>query len=291
MKDTKDLTLNQKQIFAFIDFSLFFKGHLGLKETIDKFGLDHKNAVQYFERYKSFLGGQCEFDEKALRYFQLENFKPVFNHDPRKTLVKLAHQISDGFDAITQTEFPVEQPSYLNAPDIEVIARLMRAILNGNVVNIIYTSLSNGSAGRDIVPHAIVDNGLRWHVRGFDKKTNSFRDFVLTRISKVTIKSNDIATYENRLADVQWQRVLDLVIVPHPKNVEFSTAVEMDYGMTDGKMTLKVRAAMAGYLLRRWNVDCTPQASLNSPEYQLHLANIDSLTNLPELSIAPGYIY
>ncbi|MDA8621481.1 WYL domain-containing protein [Psychrosphaera sp.] len=286
----ENLTLNEKQTYAFIDFSLFFKGHLGLKEIIDKFSLTEKTAVQYFNSYQSVLGGQLEFDEQALRYFKLDNFKPVFSHDPRKTLVKLAHQISDGFDAISQTQFPVEQPSYLNAPDIEVIARLMRAILNGNVVNIIYTSLSSGSAGRDIVPHSIVDNGLRWHVRGFDRKTNSFRDFVLTRISKVTIKSIDIAPNEYKAVDMQWQRILDLTIIPHPNNVSFSTAVEMDYGMTDGKKTLKVRAAMAGYLLRRWNVDCTQNASLNSPEYQLYLANIDSLANIPELSIAPGYI-
>lgn len=30
----------------------------------------------------------------------------------------------------------------------------------------------------------------------------------------------------------------------------------MDYGIADGKRDVQVRAALAGYLLNYWNVDC-----------------------------------
>jgi hypothetical protein len=47
---------------------------------------------------------------------------------------------------------------------------------------------------------------------------------------------------------------LSLQLVPHPKNVEFPTAIAMDYGMDNKVLEIEVRAALVGYLLRRWNV-------------------------------------
>jgi hypothetical protein len=87
---------------------------------------------------------------------------------------------------------------------------------------------------------------------------------------------------------------MPLEIVPHPKNVQHPTAIKMDYGMEDGMLKLDVRAAMAGYLLRRWNVDCSESALLSGPEYQLYLQNNQTLLikedhGAKNLAIAPGY--
>ena len=90
--------------------------------------------------------------------------------------------------------------------------------------------------------------------------------------------------------DEEWGRLIPLEIVPHPKNIKYPTAIELDYAMEEGVLKLEVRAAMAGYLLRRWNVDCTKHASLRTGEYQLWLRNQQSLANTDNLAIAPGYI-
>lgn len=283
------LTLTQRQQLAFIDFSLLFKGHLTQQELRAKFEMKAADGDDAFELYQEFAKDNFSYDAKVKRYFQSDLFRPLFEYDPRRTLIKLANNISDGFDSITNSDFNVEQPSHLNVPDIDVIAKLVQAMLNGNVVNIIYTSISSGSASREIVPHSIVDNGLRWHVRAYDRKTKSFRDFVLTRISKVSKHSNAVLQHETKDADSSWQAFVRLEIVPHPNNIKHSTAIEMDYGMVDGVKEIKVRAAMAGYLLRRWNVDCTDNASLNSPEYQLYLANKSELAFIDNLTIAAGF--
>ena len=47
---------------------------------------------------------------------------------------------------------------------------------------------------------------------------------------------------------------------------------------------------MAGYLLRRWNVDCTADAELVGAEYQLWLKNRKALFGAENLTIAPGYV-
>ena len=74
------------------------------------------------------------------------------------------------------------------------------------------------------------------------------------------------------------------------KNIKYPTAIELDYAMQDGVLKLEVRAAMAGYLLRRWNVDCTKHASLRTGEYQLWLRNHHLLVDAGNPAIAPGYI-
>ena len=51
----------------------------------------------------------------------------------------------------------------------------------------------------------------------------------------------------------------------------------------------RVRAAMAGYLLRRWNVDCTEDHGLKGTEYHLWLRNRQALYGVTNLVLAPGY--
>ena len=279
---------SQKQRLAYIDFSLLFKGAIYRQALINRFEVGLSAASRDLTIYKGLAPKNLNYDTKQKRYFQTPEFKPLFEHDAKRTLTKLANDISDGFDAIGDIHFPVEAPSNLNVPDIFIVARLVQAILNNKAVSVIYTSLSSGSGARELVPHAIVDNGLRWHVRAYDRKSNSFRDFVLTRISKVTVENASIHS-EQATQDQEWQRLISLQLVPHPQNIEHPTAIEMDYGMENSQLLLKIRAAMAGYLLRQWNVDCTERGTLSGPEYQLWLQNRFTLKGVDNLAIAPGF--
>ncbi|RTE87066.1 MULTISPECIES: WYL domain-containing protein [Gammaproteobacteria] len=290
MLDT--ISYPRKQRLAYIDFCLLFKGSIYRNDLIERFGVGLSAGSRDFSLYKSLAPQNLEYDTAEKRYFQTEHFEPLFEHDAKRTLVKLAHDISDGFDAIGDVHFPVASPSNLNVPNIFIIAKLVQAILARKAVSVHYTSLSSGKGERELVPHSIVDNGLRWHLRAYDRKSESFRDFVLTRIHSVHIHENmnaESADYEEQDSDHEWQRMIPLQLVPHPYNVKHSKAIEMDYGMQKGVLNIEVRAAMAGYLLRRWNVDCTEEGSLVGAEYQLWLRNRVSLMNTSNLAIAPGY--
>ena len=59
--------------------------------------------------------------------------------------------------------------------------------------------------------------------------------------------------------------------------------------MVNGVLEINIRAAMAGYLLRRWNVDCTVKGTLVGGEYHLWLRNYQTLYGADNLAIAPGY--
>jgi len=285
----QNISYPQRQRLSYIEFCLLFRGHLTRNDLVQRFEVGLSAGTRDLNLYRELAPNNLDYDTKQKKYFQSTEFKPVFKHDARTTLVKLANNISDGFDAIGDINFPVVAPSQLNVPDIFIVARVVQAILNNKAINIIYTSLSSGSKARNIVPHSIVDNGLRWHVRAFDENTNSFRDFVLTRISKVTITPNEPELFQNKSEDHQWNRKLPLHIEPHPNNVKFPTAIAMDYGMENKVLKLEIRAALVGYLLRRWNVDCTENASLSGGEYQLWLRNANSIFGAENLTIAPGY--
>ena len=285
-----EFSFAQKQRLAYIDFKLYFTGMVTRSEIVSHFELGLAAATRDLKIYKERAPENMVYNNVEKKYFITNQFKPILKHEARRTLIKLANNISDGFDAISDTSFPIESPSPLNVPNIDIIAKLSQAIINHKPISVIYTSLSSGSGARELVPHSIVDNGLRWHLRAYDRKSKSFRDFVLTRITKVTIQAKTPSPEEDKLEDHQWMRMVPLQIIPHPNNVKLPTAIKLDFGMEKGMLEVNVRAAMAGYLLRRWNVDCSEEAVLSGPEYQLYLQNSKTLYGAENLAIAPGYI-
>ena len=97
-----------------------------------------------------------------------------------------------------------------------------------------------------------------------------------------------IKEHETRESDIQWNRIVELEIVPHP-SLKHPKTIETDYAMENGVLNVNVRAAVAGYVLHRWNVDCSEHHSLEGPEYHLWLKNHQALYGVENLVIAPGY--
>lgn len=156
-------------------------------------------------------------------------------------------------------------------------------------VSIDYTSHTSGYSSREIAPFALVNDGLRWHIRAFDRKSKEFRDFVISRVLKSQlIEDSQILHHEQSAADIQWNRIVELDLVPHP-NQEYLEIIENDYGMTGGALHLKLRAAIAGYVLRQWIVDCSSGHSLQGKEYRLWLRNHLALYGVSSAKLAPGY--
>jgi hypothetical protein len=58
----------------------------------------------------------------------------------------------------------------------------------------------------------------------------------------------------------------------------------------DGVLSIRSKAALAGYVLRRWNIDCSETHCLRGPEYRLWLRNRTVLDGVDSAHIAPGYL-
>jgi hypothetical protein len=59
--------------------------------------------------------------------------------------------------------------------------------------------------------------------------------------------------------------------------------------MEDGVLRVRVRAALASYLLRQWLVDCSADHKLTGTEYRLWLKNTPVLYGVANAQLAPGY--
>lgn len=284
-----DLTQPQRDRLAFIELRARFIGEIGRQDLIARFGIQTAAASRDLALYRTIAPGNIEYDTKARTYLGAAQYKPVFDFPPERVLSWLAQGYADGEPIRLKGPLPHEGSRLPYRLSLDRVAVLSRAIRQGKPVALTYRSLSSGLTTREIIPFALADSGLRWHVRAFDRRSGAFRDFALGRIEEARLMAGGVADHERADRDIQWNRIAELELVPHPGNVEHPDTLEAEYGMEGGVLKIQVRAAMAGYLLRRWNVDCTDDHRLRGPEYHLWLRNRLALYGVTNLVLAPGY--
>ena len=287
-EDLNKLSQAQRERLAHIDFTLFFKGEANRTALTERFGVAPSVATQDFSRYKDFAPENAVYDEKRRLHIKSINFKPLFNYDIARTLSTLSEGFGDGFMGAIKSAISCESPYRINKPDLTLVAAISEAIYRQLPLTISYTSPRSGPSTRTVVPHTIVDNGVRWHIRAYDRKTSEFRDFVLTRVDSALLDNTPIEEHELISKDKQWQRIVELELIPHP-SLKYPSAVMRDYGMTDGQLHLDVRAAFAGYLLNLWQVDCSLSPSTEQNGFLLALKNPEALYGVENAMLAPGY--
>lgn len=278
----------QRERLFHIDFKLYFLGSVNRTDLVSRFGIKEAAASRDLSLYKDLAPKNIEYDTKAKTYIQRDGFSPLFEYSGSQTLAALLHGFGDDFVGTQKPIVTCEAPTQLNYPNIQTLAFITRAIHNSQVLKIQYRSLSSGLSEREIVPFALIDNGLRWHVRGYDRARNRFADFVVNRIDAPQLISEEIPEEQTKAADNQWNRIVDLHIVPHPK-LSHPETIEMEYGMSGGELKLQLRAAVAGYALRIWNVDCSENHAMNSPAIHLWLKNMQTLYGVENLMLTPGF--
>lgn len=278
----------QRDRLAYIDFRLYFMGEVGRPDLASRFGVAPAGATRDLALYREVAPQNIEFDGSNKIYRIGKNFAPLFEHAPQRVLSALSLGFGDGVDGESQPLLPCESPAALSNPQMEVLAPICRAIHAKRPVAIRYHSVSSGESERVIVPFALVDTGLRWHVRAFDRKSEEFRDFVITRVERPTLLAEESQPHERPDNDIQWTRIVELELVPHPDQPR-PEITAMDYRMDGGVLRMKLRAATAGYILRQWSVDCSPDHSLRGYEHRLWLKDHLALYGVKNALLAPGY--
>ena len=283
------LSRAQRERLSHIDFKLYFLGELRRADVVERFETGPAGATRDIALYKDIAPENIDLDNTTKVYRPGPNFSPLFEHSPQRVLTALSQGFGEGIGDQLQPMVRCEFPTALSLPKMSVLAPITRAIHRGMAVRLAYTSVESGRTERELVPLALVDIGIRWHVRAFDRRHRQFRDFVFTRMEEPTILEDSPVLKEETVEnDVQWSRIIELDLVPHPAHPR-AEVVRMDYEMPDGVMRVKVRAANAGYMLRRWTVDCSPDHSLTGLEYALWLKDPLTLYGASNAQLAPGY--
>jgi len=284
----KNISPAQQKRLSHIDFRVNFLGSIARHDLMNRFGIKEAAATRDIAEYRKLVEENVDYDQSRKIYTRSENFKPLFDYSVSQVLTALSEGFGEDFIGNQKPMITCETPFQLNTPPLEVLSVLARAIHQKKAVHITYRSIRSGEGTRVIVPFALINNGERWHVRTFDRKRSIFMDCVITRISDPTLIDDPIEEHEMRDLDRQWNRIVELEIVAHPrlKNPE---TIEFEYGMKDKVLKISIRASSAGYFLRRWNIDCSEEHSQNGEEIYLWLRNSAALYGVSNMLLTPGY--
>jgi len=284
----EELSAAQHARLVHLEMNLRFIGGFSRQVLADEQGM-HGNAItRDVKIYRTIAGDNLSYDVTAKHYRITDQFSPIFDVEPARALSWLTSRLGKGDGMPSAIGVPSSAPLQLSQPATDTIAAISRAISGQHPVHIEYESLREKSE-RVISPYALVNNGLRWHVRAFDRKAQEFRDFVLTRIlsPKVMTKS-EFEKHEQSHFDSAWMNSVELHLIPHPDRPR-PEVTRLDYGMGSGPMTVTLRWAEVGYTLRQWNVDCSKDHSMVGWEFRLWLANHEVLDSIPNALLAPGF--
>lgn len=284
-----ELSQAQRERLAYIEVKAYFCGELTRADIERRFGVKPAASSRDLATYREVAPGNLSYEPSLRRHVPAGEFNMVFAHTPKRILHWLQSGTGDGLDLGIKLAIPCESASELVTPDLGLLASITRSIAAKRLVKIEYLSLSSGKSTRILAPVALADTGLRWHLRAFDRARSRFSDFVLTRIVKAEPMTEMSEEGERLESDIQWARIVRLELGAHP-GLRHPRAIEADYGMKDGTLTLDIRAPLVGYALRRWAVDCSEDLSLDYESHHLCLKNRATLYGVESAALAPGYV-
>ncbi|GAW94642.1 MULTISPECIES: WYL domain-containing protein [Colwellia] len=254
-----------RERFTFINNVVGWEGQINSTHIATKFQLSRQAASSILKQYREHFPTYLQYDLSQKAYIATDDFNHSFIHsNALNTFSKYlaAIEFTDSTDLVSSVFLEVEAPlRNINPLQIRPILRAIREQLQ---IDIGYISLSSPNyLDRIIQPHALIFDGLRWHVRAYCNKNGEFRDFTLSRF-------NGEATFEGKAShsvaqDDQWNTIVDVAIEADPRfNDQQKGIIEQDFQMQQGQKIIPTRAALVNYLLRRLRID----SYKNTPEEQ-----------------------
>ncbi|MEQ9243832.1 WYL domain-containing protein [Roseovarius indicus] len=276
--DKSKLRWGVAQRLEFIEFRLFWEGHVNRSDLMEQFGLSVNQASADLNRYIGLAPDNMVYDKSARTYVRGPEYAAHFlKPDASRYLTQLRSLADGNMDG--DDTWIAELPSYDAAPtpvrgiNPVILRSVIGAIRRSEAIEVKYQSLSRPEPSwRWIAPHAIGFDGFRWHTRAFCQADEVFKDFLLSRILNTRGVEASVVT---DAADADWQEDVTLEIGPHPELSESQKSViALDYGMRGGKARIKVRRALLYYALKRLGLDTDPSAR-KPQEQQIVLINRD----------------
>jgi hypothetical protein len=267
-----------EQRLEFIEFQLFWEGVINRSDITTRFGVSVPQASNDLTLYRELAPGNLEYDASAKRYVTTSGFSPRFlKPNPDRYLAQLM-AVANGIMAFSDTWMSTA-PSIgvLPIPGRRIVPEILRALLNairaGNSLHMEYQSMNRERTDplwRWVTPHALGSDGMRWHVRAFCHRRENFVDFLVSRCLAI---GETGAAGARAGDDWRWQNFFEVHLEPNPElAIGQRRAIELDYGMTDGRVTVPVRHALLYYFNKRLRLDVGAHLD-DPPERPIIVAN------------------
>ena len=279
-KKIRQLNWGAERRNAFIEFRIFWHGRINRSDLMETFGISHQQASLDLSGYADQWKRNLIYDKSLRSYVRGKHFKPRFITPSAEDYLSQLRAVDQGLVSREQSWINLF-PGYATTPTPargvapETLREVLMAIHAPAALQVTYQSMSRPEpSARWIEPHALAFDGFRWHARAFCQNDQVFKDFLLSRI--VEIGAQGPATADPQ-ADADWHSEMVLEIGPHPGlSPTQRRAIEMDYGMENGRAQIPVRRALLFYALKRLGLDTDPSAR-RPQDQQIVLLNSEVL--------------
>jgi predicted DNA-binding transcriptional regulator YafY len=245
-----------------IEFRLHWEGRLNRRDLIDGFGISAQQASADIARYEELAPGNMAYDTSTKTYVRSKKFKPALIDPTASDYLNELRLVAEGLSQAPwiSDALPVGlMPTHARAIDSKRLRDVLSAIRGGEAIEILYQSFSKSDPEwRWIAPHALGFDGIRWHARAWCLRSDMFKDFSLARIQG----TRDTKPFPlDPKSDRDWLENVDITVVPDPAlSAAQRKAIELEYGMKDGRLKIPVRRAFLTYALRRLGLDVPEEA-------------------------------
>ena len=271
-----------EQKLQFIEFRLFWEGHVNRADLMGTFGVSLNQASGDLNRYIALAPDNMVYDKSGKTYVRSPGFSPNFLKPDATQYLAQVRSVAEGIVAPDDAwigNLPTfdATPAPARGIDPTVLRSIVIAIRRREAVEVRYQSMSSPDPEwRWIAPHALAFDGFRWHARSFCEKSGEYRDFVISRIIE-TRQSR--STQMQTAADADWDEIVQLEIGPHPAlSQNQKRVIELDYGMQNGRVVIPVRRALLYYALKRLGLDTDP-AARKPQDQQIVMMNGNNITS------------
>jgi hypothetical protein len=252
----KKMRWSTRQRIEFIETRLFWEGKISRKDLTEYFDISIPQATKDIKAYMELAPENIQYDNRAKQYIAPPGFKPILiSLDSDAYLKRLVSS-----DSEKGVFFCGLRPTFYNIPCIQkqispqVLKYLLNNIREGSAIHIEYQSMSGPRPGwRWITPHALGFDGFRWYTRAFCHRDRVYKDFNIGRILDMGEEKPSPLDHTN---DFEWFNDITFIIEPHHGLTgEQRKGIELDYGMTKGKLEFEVKAAFVFYICNRLRLE------------------------------------
>jgi len=279
-KKSKQLNWSVERRYEFIEFRLFWQGRINRGDLMEAFGVSTQQASLDLNAYIEQAKRNLAYDKRLRTYLRGKHFKPKYLKPDAEEYFAQLRAVDQGLVSAEQSWisfFPSfgATPTPARGVSPETLRDVLAAIREPSALQVTYQSMSRPEpSARWIEPHALAFDGFRWHARAFCQNDQVFKDFLLSRIVEVG-EQGPVTAEPN--ADEAWHTEIVLEIGPHPDLSDNQRrAIEMDYGMDEGRAQIAVRRALLFYALKRLGLDTDP-AARRPQDQQIVLLNRDEV--------------
>lgn len=265
-----------------IELIAFWEGKLNTQHLTSRFGITRQQATNDIKRYVTqYNTTGLEYSLEQKGYLPTQAFKPVLTQGHINEYMDMLSGLVSQTIPVTLIQEPhiaaVQLPDRSVKPG--VVRQLIQACRKQQALKITYASMNNPTPHERILsPHSLIYSGFRWHVRGYSHEREEYRDFVISRISKIITKEQ--AGYIGSEQDSQWHEEIELNIVPNQHLSQAQqTLIANDFAMKKGVLSLKVKKALVHYTLQRYQVGITEVEQKQVQQYPLILSTQHALEN------------